>query len=194
MKSTVLFFLSVMFAWALASTAASADPIDVSTISCERLTSAYKAKTDDDLSFVNGILNWLGGYNATEDQGTVVDWDKLSASFDKTVEYCFDHPNIGVMSASDNFMGENISEATPNSVDLAIVTCETVLTNKDIQKNIGDTFMWLAGYHASYNNGSTMLDVQKFIKQTSQIADYCQANPKASLVTAAEKYMSENQE
>jgi HdeA/HdeB family protein len=177
-----------------ASIAASADPIDVSTISCERLTSAYKAKTDDDMSFVNGILNWLGGYNATEEQGTVVDWDKLSASFNKTVEYCFDHPNVGVMSASDQFMGENISEATPSSVDLAIVTCEAVMTNKDIQKNIGDTFMWLAGYHASYNDSSTMLDIEKFIKQTSQIADYCQANPKASLVTAAEKYMSENEQ
>ena len=30
--------------------------------------------------------------------------------------------------------------------------------------------MWLAGYHASYNNGSTMLDIDKFIKETSQIA------------------------
>jgi hypothetical protein len=53
--------------------------------------------------------------------------------------------------------------------------------------------MWLAGYHASYNNGSTMLDVEKFIKETSQIADYCQANPKASLVSASEKFMTENQ-
>ncbi len=182
-----------MFAWGIASAAASADPIDVSTISCERLATAYKAKTDEDLSFVNGILNWLGGYHATEEQGTVVDWDKLSDSFNKTVEFCFDHPGVGVMSASEKFMGEEISDATPESYDLAIVSCETVLTNKDVQKNVGDTFMWLAGYHASYNNGSTLLDIQKFIKQTSQIAEYCEANPKASLVTAAEKYMSENQ-
>jgi len=194
MKSTVLFLLAAMCALGLTSAAASAETIDVSTISCERLANAYRAKTDEDISFVNGVLNWLGGYHATEDQGTVVDWDKLSASFNKTVEYCFDHPNVGVMSASEQFMGEEISEATPNSTDLKIVTCETVLTNKDIQKNIGDTFMWLAGYHASYNNGSTMLDVQKFINQTSQIANYCEANPKASLVTAAEKYMSENEQ
>jgi hypothetical protein len=193
MRTTFLVLMSAMFVWALAPVAAVADPIDVSTISCERLTSAYASKTADDLSFVNGILNWMGGYHATEDQGTVVDWDKLSDAFNKTVEFCSDHPGVGVLSASEKFMGENIEDASPESVDLAIVTCETVLTNKDVQKNIGDTFMWLAGYHASYNNGSTMLDIDKFIKETSQIAEYCQANPKAGLVTAAEKFMSENQ-
>ena len=52
--------------------------------------------------------------------------------------------------------------------------------------------MWLAGYHASYNNGSTMLDIEKFIKQTSQVAEYCGANPQSGLVTASEKFMSEN--
>lgn len=193
MRTNFLFLISAMFVWAFAPIAAQADPIDVSTISCERLTTAYASKTADDLSFVNGILNWMGGYHATEDQGTVVDWDKLSDSFNKTVEFCSDHPGVGVLSASEKFMGENIEDASPESVDLAIVTCETVLTNKDVQKNIGDTFMWLAGYHASYNNGSTMLDIDKFIKETSQIAEYCQANPKAGLVTAAEKFMSENQ-
>ena len=182
--------MSAMFVWALAPVAAVADPIDVSTISCERLTSAYASKTADDLPFVNGILNWMGGYHATEDQGTVVDWDKLSDAFNKTVEFCSDHPGVGALSASEKFMGENIEDASPESVDLAIVTCETVLRNKDVQKNI---FMWLAGYHASYNNSSTMLDIDKFIKETSQIAEYCQANPKAGLVTAAEKFMSENQ-
>ncbi|CAA2142711.1 HdeA/HdeB family chaperone [Hyphomicrobium sp. ghe19] len=193
MKRIFLSVLSSLFLLAVLPVAASADPIDVSTISCERLASAYEAKSKGDISFVNGILNWMGGYHATVDQGTVVDWVKLSDSFNKTVEFCSEHPGIGVLSASEKFMGENIEDASPESVDLAIVTCETVLTNKDVQKNIGDTFMWLAGYHASYNNGSTMLDVEKFIKQTSDIADYCAANPKTSLVTAAEKFMSESE-
>ncbi|MBY0561950.1 HdeA/HdeB family chaperone [Hyphomicrobium sp.] len=193
MKRIFLSVLSSLFLLSVFSLAASADPIDVSTISCEKLASAYAAKTKDDISFVNGILNWMGGYHATADQGTVVDWDKLSDSFNKTVEFCSEHPGIGVLSATEKFMGENIEDASPESVDLAIVTCETVLTNKDVQKNIGDTFMWLAGYHASYNNGSTILDIEKFIKQTSDIADYCAANPKMSLVTAAEKFMSESE-
>jgi hypothetical protein len=193
MKRVFLSVLSSLFLLAVFPFAASADPIDVSTISCEKLASAYEAKSKDDISFVNGILNWMGGYHATADQGTVVDWDKLSASFNKTVEFCSEHPGVGVLSASEKFMGENIEDASPESYDLAIVTCETVLTNKDLQKNIGDTFMWLAGYHASYNDGSTMLDVDKFIKQTSDIADYCEKNPKSSLVTAAEKFMSESE-
>lgn len=192
MKSVFLSVLSSLLIWAIFPLAALADPIDVSTISCERLVSAYEAKTPSDLSFVNGILNWMGGYHATAEQGTVVDWDKLSDAFNKTVVFCSEHPGIGVLSASEKFMGDNIDDASPQSYDLAIVTCETVLTNKDVIKNIGDTFMWLAGYHASYNNGSTILDVEKFIKQTSDIAEYCEANPKASLVTAAEKFMSEN--
>jgi hypothetical protein len=193
MKNVQMCLMAAMIMWAFSPAAAKADPIDVSTISCERLSSAYESKTADDLSFVNGILNWMGGYHATEAQGTVVDWDKLSKAFDQTVSFCADHPGVGVLSASEKFMGENIDEASSDSYDLSIVTCETALTNKDVQKNIGDTFMWLAGYHASYNNGSTMLDINKFIKQTSQIADYCAANPKAGLFTASEKYMSENQ-
>lgn len=191
MKNTA-FFLSAIFASAFLPAVATAAPIDVSTISCERLASAYEAKTESDLSFVNGILNWLGGYNATEAQGTAVDWDKLSGSFNKTVAFCAEHPGVGVMTASEKFMGENIEEAGPDTYDLAIVTCEKALTDKNLSKNIGDTFMWLAGYHASYNNGSTMLDIDKFIKQTSQIANYCAANPKSGLVTASEKFMSEN--
>jgi hypothetical protein len=194
MKSIALFVLSTMCAWAMVAASASAETIDVSTISCEKLTTAYKAKSDEDLSFVNGVLNWLGGYHATEEQGTVVDWDKLSDAFNKTVEYCFDHPGVSALSASEQFMGEEISEATPKSYDLAIVTCEAALTNPDLKKNMGDTFLWLEGYHASYNNGSTMLDLDKFTKDVGHIADYCAANPKAGLVTAAEKYMAQNEE
>ena len=193
MKNVHICLMASMIAWAFSPAAAIADPIDVSTISCERLASAYESKTDEDLSFVNGILNWMGGYHATEAQGTVVDWDKLSGAFDKTVAFCAEHPGVGVMSASEKFMGENIEEASSESYDLSIVTCEKALTDKHLLKSIGDTFMWLAGYHASYNNGSTMLDINKFIKQTSQIADYCVANPKAGLFTASEKFMSENQ-
>jgi hypothetical protein len=122
MKSTFLCILSALFLWTISANSSIADPIDVSTISCERLASAYEAKTADDLSFVNGILNWMGGYHATEAQGTVVDWDKLSDAFNKTVIFCSDHPGIGVLSASEKFMGEEIEEATPQSYDLALVT------------------------------------------------------------------------
>lgn len=193
MKSGLFATLCATVLWFTSPAVATAEQIDTSTISCETLHNAFESKTSENISFVNGILNWMGGYHATSDQGTVVDWAKLSAAFDQTVEYCGEHPGIGVKSASEKFMGENIEDPGTDGVDLAIITCEAVLTNKDLSKNIGDTFMWLAGYHASYNNGSTMLDIEKFIKQTSSIADYCGANPKVGLVTASEKFMDESE-
>ena len=192
MKSCLFASICAALVWLTGPGAATAEPFDTSTLSCEALYKAYESKTAENLSFVNGILNWMGGYHATAEQGTVVDWDKLSHAFDQTVEYCGGHPGISVKTASEKFMGEEIAEAGSESVDLAIITCETVLTNKQVTKNIGDTFMWLAGYHASYNNGSTMLDIEKFIKQTGEIADYCGANPKVGLVTASEKFMDES--
>lgn len=187
-------FACLLFASiAVASAPASADPIDVSTVSCQRLASAYESKTKDDISFINGILNWMGGYHATEEQGTVVDWSKLSKAFDETVAFCATHPGVGVMSASEKFMGEHIAEASAQSYDLSIVTCETALTDEKLRDNIGDTFMWLAGYHASSEDESTMFDVDKFVAQVGQIADYCKAHPKDGLVTASEKFMSESE-
>lgn len=192
MKSAFLLLLSSLFLWSISVVSATADQLDVSTISCERLASAYDTKTEKELSFVNGVLNWMGGYHATEEQGTTVDWDKLSLAFDQTIQFCGSHPNVSVMAASEKFMGENISEATPNSFDLSLVTCENAMSKKSVLKNVGDTFMWLAGYHASYDNGSTIFDLDKFIKETSEVADYCTANPKAGLITVTDKFMSDN--
>ena len=143
------------------------------------------------MSFINGILNWMGGYHATEAQGTVVDWKTLSKAFDQTIAFCAEHPNVGIMSASERFMGEHIEEAGPDAYDLSILKCETALTDQSVVKNIGDTFMWLAGYHTSTNKDSTTLDLDAFVKQTEQIADYCASNPKSGLVTVSEKFMSD---
>ncbi len=187
-------FLSVMaftFLSAAAVSPAIAKSIDASTISCEKITAAYKSKTETDMSFINGILNWMGGYHATEAQGTVVDWKTLSKAFDQTIAFCAEHPNVGVMSATERFMGEHIEEAGPDAYDLAILKCETALNDQSVVKNIGDTFMWLAGYHTSTNKDSTTLDLDAFIKQTGQIAEYCASNPKSGLVTVSEKFMSD---
>jgi hypothetical protein len=172
---------------------AMAESVDVSTIGCDKINAAYRTKTEHDLSFINGILNWLAGYHATEDQGTMVDWSKTSHAFDQTVAYCAEHPKAGVMTASKKFMGDNIEDEGPDTSDLAIVTCEQALTDKNLIKNIGDTFMWLAGYHTSTNKDSKTLDFDKFVEQTGKIVDYCAANPQAGLFTASEKFMSEDE-
>lgn len=192
MHSAVRALTLLVIAVAMSATA-KAETIDTSTITCQQLTTAFEKKTPESLSFVNGILNWMGGYHATEEQGTVVDWDELSGAFDETVEYCAEHPAVGVMSASEKFMGEHIADGD-NKSDLSIITCETMLTNKHITDNIGDTFMWLSGYHASYNDGSTMLDLDKFVQQMKDVGEYCSANPSTGLITASNKFMEESSE
>ena len=172
---------------ALMATSARAESVDASTITCETLAKGVERK---DTKFVNGLLNWMGGYHATEAQGTIVDFKLLSAAFDKTTEFCALHPRIGVMSASEKFMGEHIEEATPDAIDVAIVKCGDILQTKD--KNIGDTFMWLDGYHTSLKKeASTMLDFDKFVVNIDKIVDYCVAHKDVGLFTVSEKYMGE---
>ncbi len=190
MNKLILSLVSAVLITACAAQA-SAEVIDTSTIACEKLVAAYKAKTEGSVGFVNGILNWMGGYHATEKQGTVVDWKKLSKAIDQTIEYCAEHPNVGVMSASEKFMGEQIEEAGPEALDVAIVTCENTLSANSIAT--GNTFMWLSGYHTSTNKESTMLDIEKFKQHITQIAEYCVANPKTGLVTASEKFMADKE-
>lgn len=189
-------FISAMaslavFAVGAAPVPAMAESFDASTIACERIAAAYRTKTETDMSFINGILNWMGGYHATEAQGTVVDWAKLSKAFDETIAFCAGHPNVGVMSASERFMGETIEEASETAVDLAIITCEKLLTEKQLIDNAGDTFMWLAGFHTSTNKDTKTLDLDKFVTQMTEIANYCAENPKVGLVTASAKFMGD---
>lgn len=167
---------------------AAAETVDAATISCETLTKGVEAKN---MTFVNAILNWMGGYHATEKQGTSVEWAKLAQAFDETIAFCGENPNIGVMSASEKFMGEEIEDAGPKSYDLAIVTCENALSDKSVLKDLGETLMWLSGYHTSMSKDKTMIDLDKFVKDTEKIANYCAAHPRNSLVTASEKYMAE---
>jgi hypothetical protein len=193
MINAVFSAMICVFLFAVGAAPATAETIDASTISCETINTAYKTKTATDMSFINGILNWMGGYHATEAQGTTVDWKTLSKAFDETIAYCAEHPNVGVMSATEKFMGAHIEEAGPDAYDLSILTCESVLSEKSVLKDIGDTFMWLAGYHTSTKKDATALDLDAFIAQTAQIAEFCASNPKSGLVTVSEKFMSEEE-
>ncbi len=172
-----------------AAPAARAEPIDAAAIGCTVLNNRVSA---GDEAFTNALLNWMGGYHATEKQGTVVEWSKLSTAFDQTIAFCNENPNVGIMSASEKFMGEAIEDMGPASFDLAIVTCTDVQSKSSVLKDLGDTLMWLAGYHTSmHENDSTMIDLETFVKQAGEIDTYCTANPTVSLVTASEKYMAE---
>ncbi|MET0407920.1 MAG: HdeA/HdeB family chaperone [Hyphomicrobium sp.] len=170
---------------------AAAQSLDASTFSCHDL--AEKAQSSDKTAVYGAsvILYWMEGYQATADQGTVVDFDNMSKEFSETMDFCSKNPGIGVMTASEKYMGENAEEATPKAIDLAILKCEAVNTTKENETDgLGQILMWLAGYHSSMAK-STLIDMDKFGESVEKIATYCAENPSMGLVTASEKFMAE---
>lgn len=164
----------------LASMPAAADTVDVSTVVCEKLASDYKP-----LDGSIGILAWTAGYDATEEQGTIVDWGKTIDAAKSIQAFCGENPKIGIMSASEKFMGENAADVGADAVDISTIKCEA--TEK--LPNFSDTIMWIAGYHASNGDEETIVDWTKMSGQLNDILKYCAANPQVGLFTASEKFM-----
>jgi acid stress chaperone HdeB len=78
----------------LCCNAASAADIDLSTWTCQKFQSASK---DD----VGVILAWLDGYYRGDDDPPVINTDKFVANAKKLGEYCSAHPDIGLITATD---------------------------------------------------------------------------------------------
>lgn len=170
---------------------ASADTLDASTLTCRELAEKSQSSDKMDAYGASVILYWMAGYQATAEQGTVVDFDNMSKEFTETTEFCSQNPGIGVMTASGKFMGENAEDATPKAIDLAILKCDAVNTTKEDETDgLGQILMWLAGYHASVAK-STVIDMDKFGESVVKIATYCAENPEMGLFTASEKFMSD---
>lgn len=171
-------------------TGASAGPIDASTVTCKDLTDSGKSGGDGAYG-ASVILYWMAGYHATDEQGTVVDFDNLIKEMGQTAEYCSQNPAIGVMTASAKYMGTNAPAATPKAIDLSILKCEHVNTSKpDDAEGLGQILMWLSGYHKS-TGGTTLIDMDEFAKSAEKIGQYCGKNPEVGLYTASEKFMGE---
>lgn len=188
---TFLGAVTAMLLLATSFNSASAEEIDASTLTCRDLNA--KAQSSDKVAVYGAtvILYWMAGYQATGEQGTVVDFDNLSKEFSKTTEFCGQNPDVGVMSASEKFMGENSADQTPKAIDLAILKCEAVNTTKDDETDgLGQILMWLAGYHASIAK-SKIIDMDKFGESVTKMATYCAENPEMGLFTASEKFMGE---
>jgi hypothetical protein len=173
--------------------AASATSMDASTFSCKELTEKNES-TDKTAQYgASVILYWMAGYQATQEQGTVVDFDNMLKEFTQTTEFCSKNPGIGVMTASGNFMGENSVKATEKAIDLAILKCEAVNSTKENETDgLGQILMWLAGYHASVAK-STVIDMDKFAESVEKMTAYCAENPEMGLFTASEKFMGEGE-
>jgi len=173
---------------------ASAESIDASAFSCKELTDALGSSAENDQYGATVLLYWMHGYLATEEQGTVVDFDQMLKAFEKTTAFCAENPNIGVMTASEKFMGENLAAAGKEAIDLSVIKCEKVVNsdNNDAQ-GLGQIMMWLAGYHASYEE-NTVIDLDKFDTDTKKIGSYCGQNLQVGFYTATEKFMSTSEE
>ncbi|MBV8752485.1 MAG: hypothetical protein JO328_06465 [Hyphomicrobiales bacterium] len=77
-----------------ASSSASAQTVDVATITCKDF-SAHKK--DDMLA----IVMWLTGYYTKDDDPTVIDFAKVKAKTDKVADYCAKNPAVGLVPAAE---------------------------------------------------------------------------------------------
>jgi hypothetical protein len=191
MKHVLFSAIAAAMLLAPAFSAASAESLDASTLSCRELTEKSQSSDKSAVYGASVILYWMEGYQATEDQGTVVDFDNVAKEFSATTDFCSKNPAVGVMSASSKFMGENAEDATPKAIDLAILKCEAVNSTKENETDgLGQILMWLAGYHASVAK-STVIDMDKFGASVEKITTYCAEHPEMGLFTASEKFMGE---
>ncbi len=78
---------------AIASLPSRADPVDMSTITCQQLLSMKQ----DEVSFV---LIWVQGYMAGTEEETSMDPDALGKSVTATVTYCQENTEMSVMNAT----------------------------------------------------------------------------------------------
>jgi hypothetical protein len=173
---------------------ASAESVDAKVFSCKELTAAMQSKDEDDQYGASVILYWMHGYLSTEERGTVMDFGTMMKSFEKTADFCSKNPNIGVLTASQKFMGENEPAPGNDAVDLAILKCEKIVqSDRSDAQGMGQILMWLAGYHAS-DNGETIIDFDKFKSDSESIGEYCQKNQQIGFYTASEKIMGDDAE
>ena len=85
---------TLVIATLIGCTSVLASQIDLSTWTCHK----FQAASRDD---VRVILAWLDGYYKGEDDPPIIDTDKFVANAKKLGEYCSAHPEIGLITATD---------------------------------------------------------------------------------------------
>jgi len=81
------------------SSAAFAEKIDLSTMTCQK----FQASSKDEIGI---ILTWLDAYYKDEDAPAVIDTDKFVANAKKLGEYCAKNPSMGLITATDELFGK----------------------------------------------------------------------------------------
>jgi hypothetical protein len=189
MRTCLAAVIPLLFAFSLPA-AADDQVLDATTVTCAELAEADQSQSKDDALGGFALLAWMAGYHATQEQGTVVDFDGLKTDIQRTVEFCRDHPKIGVYTASEKFMGENATEATSGAVDLSTFKCQRIvdLANSNDDDTLAFIMMWLAGYYASYAEDKS-IDTEKMRKEGYELGKECALNRGTGLITVADKHM-----
>ena len=86
--------VALMIAALAAASSASAQTVDVSTITCKD----FSAQKKDDML---AIMMWLTGYYTKDDDPTVIDFAKVKAKTDKIADYCAKNPTVGLVPAAE---------------------------------------------------------------------------------------------
>lgn len=171
------------------SAPASAEKIDVSTVSCSHLLESIASGSENDKSGMGGILYWIAGYTTTEEQGSVIDFTALAKDFEKILEGCRQQPKVGLLTVATKYLGENATEQGSEAMDLATLTCEaTVKSSSQDEEGLGFILMWIAGWHAS-DSEDKIFDTEDFVDSMQKIGAYCGANPSIGLLTASDEIM-----
>ena len=85
---------TLMTAMLAAASSASAQTVDVSTITCKD----FGAQKKDDML---AIVMWLTGYYTRDDDPTVIDFAKVKAKTDKIADFCAKNPAVGLVPAAE---------------------------------------------------------------------------------------------
>jgi len=89
-----MFSAALIAALLAAASPASAQVVDVSTITCKDFIAGKK-------DAIVAIVMWLSGYYTKDDDPTVIDFDKVKAKADKLADYCSKNPTIGLVTAAE---------------------------------------------------------------------------------------------
>lgn len=84
------------------------EAVDLKTMTCE---AAVKSSADE-AEGMGFILMWIAGYQASDSEDTIFDTDSFGTDMTEIGEYCGTNPAVGLLTASDQIMGEDEEGST----------------------------------------------------------------------------------
>ena len=88
----------------LAASPVRAQVVDMSTITC----ADFSTRPVDQMA---NIMFWLEGYYTEDDDPTTIDFAEFKSTLEKLLVYCKDNPSVGLLTAADEVMGGDDSDA-----------------------------------------------------------------------------------